>query len=106
MKVTSIMNLNKPINANSWKEHVKTLSSNCEHLTEENLKKEAVVAKYYTQAQNQLTSQMPDKPDTPAEKATSFEGSWNTRGWSPKDNHIEMYYKLAYFSLLGKLLRR
>ena len=93
LKVTSIMNLSKPINANSWKEHVKALSSNCEHLIEENLKKDAVVAKSYTQAQTQLISQTPDKPDTPAEKATRFEGSRNTRGWSAKDGIVDVCFK-------------
>lgn len=32
LKVTSIMNLIKPINENCWKEHAKTLSSNFEYL--------------------------------------------------------------------------
>ena len=42
--------------ANSLKKHAKTLSSNCEHLMEQNLKTEVAVAKFYTQAQNQHTS--------------------------------------------------
>ena len=35
---------------------------------EDNLKKEAAIAKFYAQAQIQVTSQMLDKPDTPAVK--------------------------------------
>ena len=52
LKVTSIMNLNKPIDAYSWKEYAKCLSSNCEHVMVETLKKEAASAKCYTQPQN------------------------------------------------------
>ena len=60
---------------------------------EETLKKEAASAKSYTQPQNQLISQMPDKLDTPTERAASFDVSWNMRGWSAKDGIVDMWFE-------------
>ena len=51
---------------------------------------EAAVAKYFTQAQDQLTSQLPVEPDT---TAASFDGLWNTREWSIKDAIVDVYFK-------------
>ena len=62
-------------------------------LWKKNLKKEADVAKSYTQAQNQLTSLMPDKPNTSAEVAASFDVLWNTRGWSAKDGIVDVCFE-------------
>ena len=62
-------------------------------------KKEAAAAKSYTQAQNQLTTQMPDKPDSPVEIAASFDGSWNARRWSAKDGIVD-----ACFEETGKII--
>ena len=36
---------------------------------------------------------MPDKPDTPAEITASFDGSWNTRGWSAKDGIVDVCFE-------------
>lgn len=51
---------------------------------------EAAVAKYFTQAQDQLTSQLPVEPDT---SAASFDDLWNTREWSIKDGIVDVYFK-------------
>ena len=48
-KITSILNLNKPINSNHWKKHSTVISEKCEDLMEQNLKKEADTAKSYCQ---------------------------------------------------------
>ena len=56
-------------------------------------KEETAVAKYFTQAQDQLTSQLPDEPDTSDEIAASFDDLWNMREWSIKDGIVDMCFE-------------
>ena len=82
-KVASILNIDKPIKSHSWKSHTESVSLQCEKLLDEKLKEEALNAKLYLQNTGQL-SILENAINQNFDISTSFDGSWNSRGWSSR----------------------
>lgn len=57
------------------------------------MKKETAVGRCYAQTQDQVTSPLPDKSHIPVEIAVTFDGTWDTRGWSTNDGIVDFGFK-------------
>ena len=75
------MNIDKPINAHSWRGHTEAISECSEKIVDINLKLEAHNAKLYLCKTGQLNITENELNDHNSEISASFDGSWNTRSW-------------------------
>ena len=88
-KVASILNIDKPINAHSWRGHTEAISECSEKIVDVNLKLEAHNAKLYLCKTGQLNITENELNDHNAEISARFDGSWNTRGWSSRTGIVD-----------------
>ena len=98
-KVASALNIDKSINARSWRGHTEAISECSEKIMDVNLKLEAHNAKLYLYKTSQLYITENELNDHNVEISASFDGSWNTRGWSSRTGIAD-----AFFEPTGKVL--
>ena len=98
-KVASILNIDKPNNAHTWRGHTEAVSEFSEKITDVNLKLEAHNAKLYLCKTGQLNITENELNDHNVEISASFDGSWNTRGWSSRTGIAD-----AFSEPTGKVL--
>ena len=91
-KVASILNIDKPINLHSWKSHTESILLQCEKLLNEKLKEEALNAKLYLQNTGQL-SDLENAINQNIDINASFDGSWNSRGWSSRTGIVDACFE-------------
>ena len=98
-KVGSILNNDKPINAHSWSSLTEAISECSGKIMDLNLKLEAHNAKSYLRKTGQLNITENELNDHNVENSASFDGSWNTQGWSSRTGIVD-----ACFEPTGKVL--
>ena len=86
------MNIEKPINPYSWKSHVESISLQCEKLLGGKLKEEALNAKLYLQNTGQL-SNLQNAINQNIDISASFDGSWNSGGWSSTTGVVDACFE-------------
>ena len=74
-KVASVLNIDKSINAHSWRDHTEAISECSEKIMDENLKFEAYNAKLYLYKTSQLYITENKLNDHNVEISASFDGS-------------------------------
>ena len=95
----SILNIDKPINAHSWRGHTEAISECSETIMDVNLKLEEHNAKLYLCKTGQLNITENELNEHNIEISASFDGSWNTRGWSSRTEIVD-----TCFEPTGKIL--
>ena len=94
-KVASILNIDKPIKAHSWRGHTKAISECSEKIMNVNLKLEAL----YLCKTGKLNITENEFNNHNVEVSASFDGSWNIRDWSSRTGIVD-----ACFEPTGKVL--
>ena len=98
-KVESILNIDKPINAHRCRGHTEAISECSEKIMDVNSKLKAHNAKSYLCKTGQLNITENELNDHNVEISASFDGSWNTQGWSSRTGIVD-----ACFEPTGKVL--
>ena len=93
------MNIEKSINAHSWRGHTEAISECSEKIIDINLKLEVHNAKLYLCKIGQLNITENELNDHNVEINASFDGSWNTLGWLSRTEIVD-----ACFEPTGKVL--
>ena len=94
LRLTSILNLDKPVTKKSWLNHMTTLCNVAEEVAEGSMKKAAIGAKEYI-AKNGV-SEVPPEADLSKEKmniGVSVDGSWGSRGWASKQGIVDVCFE-------------
>ena len=93
-KLTSILNLNQPVNHHSWGSHTKAITKQSETLFEKNLQKEATNAKPYMMMMKENSVRSDDQlKSLEMNIGVSLDGSWNTRGWSARMGIVDVCFE-------------
>ena len=98
-KVASILNIDKPIKAHSWRGHTEAISERSEKIMNVNLKLEAHNVKLYLCKTDELNIIENELNNHNVEVSASFDGSWTIRGWSSRTGIVD-----ACFEPSGKVL--
>ena len=99
-RLTSILNLDKPVTKKSWLNHMTTLCNVAEEIAEGSMKKATIGAKEYMVKNGVL--EVPPEADLSKEKmniGVSVDGSWGSRGWASKQGIVDVC-----FEDMGKVL--
>ena len=98
-KVKSILNIDKPINAYTWRGHTEAISEYSEKIMDLTLKLEAHNAKLYLCKIGQLNRKKDELNGHNVAISACFDGFWNTGGWSSRTGIVD-----ACFEPNGKVL--
>ena len=88
-KAASILNIDKPINAHSWRAHTEAISECSEKIMDVNLKLEAHNAKLYLCKTGHLNITENELNQHNVEISEGFDGSWDIRGWSSRTGTVD-----------------
>ena len=93
-RLTSILNLDKPVTKKSWLNHMTTLCNVAEEIAEGSMKKAAIGAKEYMVKNGVL--EVPTEADFSKEKVNigvSVDGSWGSRVWASKQGIVDVCFE-------------
>ena len=93
-KITSVLNLDRPVSKKSWKNHTLSLTSFAEQQATQNMNKASIDAKEYLQRNGQIeVLSGTGLPEEIPQIDVSVDGSWGSRGWSSRQGIVDICFE-------------
>lgn len=88
-RLSSVLNLHRPVNRAPWSSHTKALEEAASKLLEKELSNAALEVRHYLLSNGQISLEADEQiEDKVIDVGVSLDGSWSSRGWTARDGVV------------------